>query len=91
MAHERVPYDDPESRGDLYILAPMRLLTPVIEETDSDITKSKLYQSLASVTSQVIHHFSSITWLRLFNILYMYFSILVFINRMILMAIKLVL
>ena len=49
MSHERVPYDDPESRGDLYILAPMRLLTPVIEETDSDITKSRLYQSLASV------------------------------------------
>ena len=53
MAHERVPYDDPESRGDLYILAPMRLLTPVIEETDSDITRSKLYQSLASTHSQV--------------------------------------
>ena len=53
MSHERVPYDDPESRGDLYILAPMRLLTPVIEETDSDITKSRLYQSLASVHSQV--------------------------------------
>ena len=57
MAHERVPYDDPESRGDLYILAPMRLLTPVIEETDSDITRSKLYQSLASSHSQVYNFF----------------------------------
>ena len=53
MAHERVPYHDPECRGDLYIPAPMRLLTPVIEETDSDITRSKLYQSLASTHSQV--------------------------------------
>ena len=31
--HDKVPYDDPECRGDLYILAPMRLLTPVLEET----------------------------------------------------------
>ena len=53
--HEKVPYDDPESRGDLYILAPMRLLTPVFEESEPDLTRSKLYQSLASMsnTSQV--------------------------------------
>lgn len=49
--HESVPFDDPESRGDLYILAPMRLLTPVLEESDSDLTRSKLYQSLASMST----------------------------------------
>jgi hypothetical protein len=46
LEHEKVPYDDPECRGDLYILAPMRLLTPVIEESESEFTRSKLYQSL---------------------------------------------
>jgi hypothetical protein len=46
LEHEKVPYDDPECRGDLYILAPMRLLTPVIEESESDFTRSRLYQSL---------------------------------------------
>ena len=57
ISHEQIPYDDPENRGDLYILAPMRLLTPVIEETESEMTKSKLYQSLASVNSQVWEKF----------------------------------
>ena len=46
LEHEKVPYDDPECRGDLYILAPMRLLTPVIEETESEFTRSRLYQSI---------------------------------------------
>ena len=55
MSHDKVPYDDPESRGDLYILAPMRLLTPVLEESESEMTKSKLYQSLNSVSSQAAY------------------------------------
>ena len=36
--HENVPMDDPQDRGDLYLLAPMRLLTPILEETESEIT-----------------------------------------------------
>ena len=46
-AHEQIPYDDPENRGDLYILAPMRLLTPIIEETDTELTRNKIYQELS--------------------------------------------
>ena len=48
--HEQVPYDDPESRGDLYILAPMRLLTPVVEESESELTRSKIYQTLSNLS-----------------------------------------
>jgi hypothetical protein len=34
--HEKVPMDDPQDRGDLYLLAPMRLLlSPIAEEQDS--------------------------------------------------------
>ena len=36
--HEKVPMDDPQDRGDLYLLAPMRLLTPILEETESEMT-----------------------------------------------------
>ena len=36
--HENVPMDDPQDRGDLYLLAPMRLLTPILEENESEIT-----------------------------------------------------
>ena len=36
--HEHVPMDDPQDRGDLYLLAPMRLLTPIIEEPE-DVSK----------------------------------------------------
>ena len=36
--HDKVPMDDPQERGDLYLLAPMRLLTPILEETESEIT-----------------------------------------------------
>ena len=49
-AHEQIPYDDPENRGDLYILAPMRLLTPIIEETDSELTRNKIYQELSTIS-----------------------------------------
>ena len=49
-AHEQIPYDDPENRGDLYILAPMRLLTPIVEETDSELTRNKIYQELSTMS-----------------------------------------
>ena len=42
--HEMIPMED-ETKEELYILAPMRLLTPILEESESDTTKSKLYQS----------------------------------------------
>ena len=49
--HEQIPYDDPENRGDLYLLAPMRLLTPIGEETESDL-RSKTYQSLSNYSKE---------------------------------------
>ena len=34
--HEKVPMDDPQDRGDLYLLAPMRLLlSPIAEEPET--------------------------------------------------------
>ena len=51
--HEQIPYEDPENRGDLYLLAPMRLLTPIGEETESDITgRSKTYQALSTQSKE---------------------------------------
>ena len=43
--HDNVPMDDPQDRGDLYLLAPMRLLTPILEETESEITGGLTAQS----------------------------------------------
>ena len=60
LQHDKVPYDDPESRGDLYILAPMRLLTPVLEESESDLTRSKTYQSLGSCFSNASRAYSDL-------------------------------
>ena len=59
MTHEQIPYDDPENRGDLYILAPMRLLTPIMEETDSELTRSKVYQELSSSLASRNTHYST--------------------------------
>jgi len=59
-SHEKVPYDDPESRGDLYILAPMRLLTPVIEESDSELTRSKIYQTLSNASRSTFGNYSDV-------------------------------
>ena len=51
--HEQIPYDDPEQRGDLYLLAPMRLLTPIGEETESDITtRSRTYQAMSTFSKE---------------------------------------
>jgi len=58
--HEQVPYDDPESRGDLYILAPMRLLTPVIEESESELTRSKIYQTLSNASKSTFGNYSDV-------------------------------
>ena len=59
-AHEQIPYDDPENRGDLYILAPMRLLTPIMEETDSELTRSKIYQELSTVSRNTNYNYSDV-------------------------------
>ena len=58
--HEQVPYDDPESRGDLYILAPMRLLTPVVEESESELTRSKIYQTLSNASKSTFGNYSDV-------------------------------
>ena len=60
ISHEQIPYDDPENRGDLYILAPMRLLTPIIEESDSELTRSKIYQELSTVSRNTVCNYSDV-------------------------------
>ena len=60
ISHEQIPYDDPENRGDLYILAPMRLLTPIIEESDSELARSKIYQELSSVSRNTVCNYSDV-------------------------------
>merc|ERR1719433_967887 len=59
-SHEQIPYDDPENRGDLYILAPMRLLTPIIEESDSELARSKIYQELSTVSRNTVCNYSDV-------------------------------
>jgi hypothetical protein len=36
--HSSAPMDDPQERGDLYLLAPMRLLSPIVEESEPATT-----------------------------------------------------
>ena len=60
ISHEQIPYDDPENRGDLYILAPMRLLTPIIEESDSELARSKIYQELSTVSRNTVCNYSDV-------------------------------
>ena len=60
ISHEQIPYDDPENRGDLYILAPMRLLTPIIEESDSELARSKIYQELSTVSRNTVCNYSEV-------------------------------
>jgi len=44
--HEKVPMDDPQDRGDLYLLAPMRLLlSPIAEETESSEAPSQINET----------------------------------------------
>ena len=56
--HEKVPMDDPQDRADLYILAPMRLLSPILEESSSDqnrtVNNTDLNKSLMTVISEII-------------------------------------
>ncbi|TRY61950.1 hypothetical protein TCAL_08880 [Tigriopus californicus] len=53
--HQNIPMDDPQDRGDLYLLAPMRILSPILEESEgggdyssrmSNPAPSEIYQSL---------------------------------------------
>ena len=57
--HEKVPMDDPQDRPDLYILAPMRLLSPIMEEsaiteTNKNATNADLNKSLMTVISDIL-------------------------------------
>ena len=58
--HEKVPMDDPQDRADLYILAPMRLLSPILEESSLDRDQNRtanntdLNKSLMTVISEII-------------------------------------
>ena len=53
--HEKVPMDDPQDRGDLYILAPMRILSPILEEsTDQNCRENDLNKSLMTVISEIL-------------------------------------
>ncbi len=56
--HEKIPMDDPQDRPDLYILAPMRLLSPIIEESACNNTASdynSLNKSLMTVISEIVN------------------------------------
>ena len=46
--HEKVPMDDPQDRPDLYILAPMRLLSPIMEE--SALTTNKTCENALPIS-----------------------------------------
>ena len=60
--HEKVPMDDPQDRADLYILAPMRLLSPILEESSTERDQNRtannnttdLNKSLMTVISEII-------------------------------------
>ena len=53
--HEKVPMDDPQDRGDLYILAPMRILSPILEEsTEQNCRENDLNKSLMTVISEIL-------------------------------------
>lgn len=53
--HEKIPMDDPQDRPDLYILAPMRLLSPILEESVATQQPSEdLNKSLMTVISEIL-------------------------------------
>lgn len=58
--HEKVPMDSPEDRADLYLLAPMRLLTPIMEEPEHEMTKhtnstyADFNRSVLTVISEIL-------------------------------------
>ena len=52
--HDKVPMDDPQDRPDLYILAPMRLLSPIMEESSEVATNQDLNKSLMTVISEIL-------------------------------------
>ena len=63
--HEKVPMDDPQDRPDLYILAPMRLLSPIMEEstmteTTKNATKADLNKSIMTVISDILTNSSQL-------------------------------
>ncbi|QQP54605.1 XK-related protein, partial [Caligus rogercresseyi] len=49
--HETVPMDDPQDRSDLYLLAPMRLLEPILEESEpGDLSRTSSYNNRSIMT-----------------------------------------
>ena len=57
--HERVKLDDPQDRGDLYLLAPMRLLTPILEEEELQAdAEPNFNRSVMTVISELLTNHS---------------------------------
>jgi hypothetical protein len=61
LQHEAVPMDDPQDRADLYILAPMRLLSPIMEESETyhnatNRTNIDLNRSIMTVISEILQN-----------------------------------
>ena len=59
--HDKIPMDDPQDRPDLYILAPMRILSPIMEESQSESQTTNnpytdLNKSLMTVISEILLH-----------------------------------
>ena len=54
--HDKFPMEDPQDRGDLYLLAPMRLLTPIIEETEPEVKEpvNDFNRSIMTVISEML-------------------------------------
>ena len=52
--HDKMPMDDPQDRPDLYILAPMRILSPIMEESELTQNAQDLNKSLMTVISEIL-------------------------------------
>ncbi|CAB4060466.1 unnamed protein product [Lepeophtheirus salmonis] len=51
--HETVPMDDPQDRSDLYLLAPMRILEPILEESEpGDISNKSIMTVLSDLLNK---------------------------------------
>lgn len=51
--HNNIPMDDPQDRGDLYLLAPMRILSPILEESESGDYASRISSGQNQAPSEI--------------------------------------
>jgi hypothetical protein len=64
---------DPQDRGDLYLLAPMRLLlSPIAEETEAAEAPSHVTEAVANDFNKYAHNFSGRQGCQIFSPQYVY-------------------